>query len=337
MFRFEHEINLYFLLGLIPLALILYIGWRLHERQAKTLGDLGMIQQLTQNFSFKKRQWLQIITLFIFALLVIAWANPQWGAKREKVKARSTDIFIAFDISNSMYCADVAPSRLEQARKFALDLSQKLRGERIGLILFAGNAYLQMPLTTDYAAAQIFIRSASPNLAATQGTSLVDVIETAEEGFTGDKKYHRALIVVTDGEDHDMNAIEAAKAAHEEGMLIFTVGVGTTQGSFIPINTQGTNDWKRDQNGQPVRTRLNETLLHELANAGGGEYFYLNGTTTILEALDEKINQLEKREFEERSFTAYESYFQPFLALAILCILAHWILENNFFLRKKLL
>lgn len=336
MFRFEHITNLYFLLGLIPLSIILYLGWRWYSRQKRLIGDTTLIDQLTLHVSQKKRIWKQVLSILTFSLLIIAWANPQWGAKREKVKSRSTDIFIAFDISNSMYCADVAPNRLEQARKFALDLTQKLRGERIGLILFAGSAYLQMPLTTDYAAAQIFLRSAGPNLASTQGTSFSEVFETAREGFTQDRKYHRALIIISDGEDHDVEAIEAAKAANEEGMLVFTVGVGTAQGSFIPINNQGTNDWKRDQNGQPVRTQLNETLLMELAQSGGGDYFYLNGTTSILETLDQKISQLEKREFEERSFTAYESYFQPFLALSILCIVGHWMLENLFFRRKKL-
>ncbi len=336
MFRFEHDYYLIYLAGLVPLVVLLYLSWIWYQKQGSKLGEMGLIRQITVFQSARKRKWSQILTLLIFALLIIAWANPQWGAKREKVKTRSTDIFIALDISNSMYCEDVAPSRLELARKFTLDLIEELKGERIGLILFAGNAYLQMPLTTDYAAAQIFVRSANPGMAATQGTALGDAIDKATEGFTGDPKFHRTLIIISDGEDHDAEAIEKARAAQDDGMLIFTVGVGTAEGSFIPIQTRGSQDWKRDNQGQPVRTSLNETLLNELASVGGGEYFYLNGTTTILNALDNKIENLEKEEFEERSFTSYESYFQLFLGGAVVLLILQWLLNSNLSIKETL-
>ncbi|MBK8502024.1 MAG: VWA domain-containing protein [Saprospiraceae bacterium] len=228
------------------------------------------------------------------------------------MQAKSADIFIALDISNSMYCQDVAPSRLEQAKRFATLLTHKLRGERIGLILFAGNAYLQMPLTSDYAAAEVFVQSANPDLAGTQGTALGDAIRKAQDDFTKEDRYHRVLVIITDGEDHDPDALEMAKLAHQEGMIIFTVGVGTADGSFIPMMVRGNEDWKRDEQGQPVRTKLNESLLQELANAGGGNYFYLNNSADILKEIDQKVDTLEKREFEERSFTEYDSYFQIF-------------------------
>jgi Ca-activated chloride channel family protein len=235
-----------------------------------------------------------------------------------------------------MYCQDVAPSRLDQAKRFAIQLTEKLKGERIGLILFAGNAYLQMPLTNDYAAAQLFIQSANPGLAGTQGTAIGEAIKKAYDGFNQNEKFHRVMVVVTDGEDHDAEAMALAKAAHEQGMIIFTVGVGTAEGSFIPMTVRGGEDWKRDEQGQPVRTKLNETLLQGLAVEGGGSYFYLNNTNSILQEIDQKVDAMEKREFEERSFTEYESYYQIFLGLAILGILFYWSMANNLLRRKKM-
>ena len=335
MFRFEHTYNLYFLIGLVPLAALLYLGWFLYQRQAKQIGDSNLISQLTAGVSDLRRKWRAILTILLFALLVIAWANPQWGAKREKVKTRSSDIFIALDISTSMYCEDIAPNRLEQARKFAIQLTEKLRGERIGLILFAGNAYLQMPLTTDYAAAQIFLKSASPAQATSQGTAIGDAIRVAKEGFRRDQKFHKTLIIISDGEDHDADAIEMAKAATDEGMSIFTIGVGTAQGSFIPISIRGSQDWKRDETGQPVRTSLNETLMQAIADDGGGVYYYLNGTERILEDIDARVDKLEKESFEERSFTEYESYYQIFLGLAVFVFLIQWSLGYNLWSLKR--
>lgn len=336
MFRFEHNEYLWFLMGILPLAVLLYLGWRWYRNQAQNLGEGTLIDTLKRNASHRMKQWQYLLVIFIFFFLVIAWANPQWGSKREKVKARSSDIFIALDISNSMYCQDVAPSRMDQAKRFATQLVHQLRGERIGLILFAGNAYLQMPLTTDYAAAEVFIQSANPDLAGTQGTAIGDAIRTAREGFTVEDKYHRVMVIITDGEDHDADALEMARQAHEDGMIIFTVGVGTAEGSFIPMMIRGNEDWKRDEQGQPVRTRLNESLLQEIGSSGGGTYFYLNSTSSILKEIDQKVDTLEKREFEERSFTEYESYFQIFLGLGILGILLQWILASNVFVREKI-
>ncbi len=337
MFRFEHAYHLYILLGLIPLIAIFYLARYLYRRQINQIGDDRLIDRLTHGVSANRRKWSWIMAVLIFALLIISWSNPQWGLKREKIKRTSTDIFLALDISTSMYCEDIAPNRLEQARKFALELIDKLRGERIGLILFAGNAYLQMPLTSDYAAAEIFIRSASPSLATSQGTALGDAIRTAREGFPKEGKYHRTLILITDGEDHDVDALEMAKEAHDEGMLIFTIGVGTADGSFIPISTRGSQDWKRDEAGQPVRTSLNETLLQELAEQGGGVYYYLNGTDRIIDDLDQRVERLEKETFEEQSFAEYESYYQVFLGLGILAFLIHWALTHNLWALRKVI
>ena len=329
MFRFEYSDNLWYLIGIIPLSILLFLAWKWHKSQARKVGDLLLVEGLAENTSPQLRKWQSGLTIFVFLMLIIAWSNPQWGAKREKVSAKSTDIFIALDISNSMYCQDVAPSRMDQAKRFALQLTQKLKGERIGLILFAGGAYLQMPLTNDYAAAQLFIQSANPGLAGTQGTAISEAIQTGLDGFTGHNKYHRVMVIITDGEDHDTEALTLAKTSHEAGMIIFTVGVGTAQGSFIPMQVRGNEDWKRDDQGQPVRTKLNESLLRALAQEGGGSYFYLNNVNNIIDEIDKKVDAMEKQEFEERSFTEYESYYQLFLGMGIIGLIALWSLSNN--------
>ena len=336
MFRFEHIEYLYLLIAIIPLAALLWLGWRWYLGQQARIGDLALIEGQAEKISRKKYRWMSILTLLALACGVIAWANPQWGAKREKVKTRSTDIFLALDISTSMYCEDIAPNRMEVAKRFTQKLIDNLRGERIGLILFAGNAYLQMPLTNDYAAAQLFVRSANPNLASTQGTAFEDAIKTAIENFEEGKKYHKSMIIISDGEDHDTEAIARAEAAAENGLAIFTIGVGTSDGSFIPIRTpNGQTDWKRGSDGQPVRTRLNETLMRELASVGNGQYFNLNNEADVLKSIKERVEQMEKIEYEERSFTEYESYYQLFLFLSLLFLLIEWIIANNLYVNAK--
>lgn len=327
MARFEHIEFLYALLG-IPVVVLAFL-WMWNKRKAalKKFGETSLVQQLMPQATPHKQTLKLVFLLGALILLIIGWANPQWGAKREKVERKSADIFIALDISNSMLARDVAPSRLESAKLFAQRLVEKLKGERIGLILFAGNAYLQMPLTTDYAAAQVFIRSASPDMAPTQGTSFADAIELAEKSFGEDNQHQRALVIISDGENHEPDALERAQTANNNGMVIFTVGVGTKSGEFIPITVKGRQDFKRDQTGNPVRTQFDETALQELAKAGNGSYYSITADLQIISDLSEQLDRIEKREMEQRSFTEYESYFQFFLFPAFLLLLIEFIVS----------
>ncbi len=226
-----------------------------------------------------------------------------------------------------MLAQDVPPNRMERAKRFSQGLAQALRGERIGLIIFAGNAYLQVPLTTDYAAVDLFLKSANPNMAPSQGTAIGDAVRLAERSFEEENQHHKALVIITDGENHDEEALERVREARDNGLLTFTVGVGTAEGSFIPIKTGGREDYKRDQTGNPVRSRLNEEMMRELSRAGDGAYFNLaSGSAAITAALQERINSIEKREFEQRSFSAYESYFQFFLAPALLLLIIEFLI-----------
>jgi Ca-activated chloride channel family protein len=327
MFRFEHPEYLY-ALAAIPLLVFFFFLTRMFRRQSiRRFGDSELVQQLMPDFSDFRQSLKFVLLLLGLTFLIVGWSNPQWGTKKERVKRRSVDVFIALDISQSMLAQDITPSRLERAKRFTQNLIEGLRGERIGSIIFAGNAYIQTPLTTDYAYATLLSRSANPDQAPTQGTAIADAIDLAEQSFEEENKNHKALVIITDGENHDEEALQRAGEARDNGLLIFTVGVGTAEGSFIPIRVGGREDYKRDRNGQPVRTSLNEDLLRELAQTGGGAYFNLDsGSKAVVNALQERIDGIEKREFEQRVFNEYESYFQYFIALALLFFLLEFLL-----------
>ncbi len=301
--------------------------WR-KNRIAKA-GDPALIERLMPDSS-TKRIWVKNILILLGLLFVFfAASNPQWGTKKEKIKAQSADIFIAFDISQSMMAQDISPSRLERAKRFTEKLIQNLKGDRVGLIYFAGDAYLQMPLTNDYAAAELFIKSANPNLAGTQGTAIDEAIDLAMKAYEEDVKHQRALIIISDGEDHDAEAIAMAKDGAEAGLVIYTIGVGTETGAYIPYMNRGRNEFKKDEEGAPVMSRLNIPNLQEIARNGGGEFYLVNQGEDGIKDLKERLDRLQKREVEQKSFSEYNSYFQWFLGIGFLLLLLEWILPNG--------
>jgi len=329
MFRFEYTS---YLLGLwmIPVLIVLYIlYWKYRQRQSALLGDQGLLDRLTLGLS-PYRQHLRISLLLTGVLaLVLALANPQWGNKKEKVQAKSSDVFIALDISLSMRAEDISPNRLERAKRLTQNLIQALRGNRIGLIVFAGNAYLQMPLTQDYSAAQLFVASANTNQATTQGTAISEAIHLAQRAYEEDKPNQRALIIVTDGENHDDEAIQAARDANLDGLKVFTIGVGTSEGAFVPYLTQSGEQYKKDEEGNPVKSALNTDLIEDLANAGGGDAYLIGEGNAIITGIKRAIDQLEKQDVEQRAFTDYASYFQYLVAIGLLLILIEFIIPEG--------
>lgn len=329
MFRFENPEMLWLLL-IIPLVWMvdLWLIPAIH-RQRRTLADPGLLVQLVQGRSKTRNIVKSVLYSLSLLFLIVALSNPQWGSRREKVKAKGSDIIIALDISRSMLCEDMAPNRLERAKRFVERLIDRLKGERIGVILFAGNAYLQMPLTTDYAAASLFVKSATTNMAASQGTAIGDAIDLAQTVFGNQEDYHKALIIISDGETHDENAMTLAQNAGSQDMIIFFVGVGTAEGGYIPVNVNGRQDYLRDNSGNFVKTQLDEDMMTQLAKAGGGAYFNIVGRDQILDELDTRVDELEKRELEQRSFEEFESYFQYFLIPGLLFLLI------NFFVYER--
>ena len=335
MFRFEHPEYLYFL-AILPVIAGIFL-WRfsqIHQQRRRLSAD-KLFQRLIPDWSPAHR-WVRFgVFLLAFLLLVIALANPQWATKREKVKAMSSDIFIALDISQSMMVADIPPNRLERAKKVIEKLILTLKGNRIGLIFFAGEAYVQMPLTADYAAALMFLKSANPGQIATQGTAIAEAIDLADNSFTRDRDHQRALVLFTDGEDHDGEAIRRAAEVRKEGMNVFCFSVGTLEGDFIPyINEMGVQSYKQDPDGNFIRSIVNVSLLDDIASEGGGKYYSILDGDEAVEDLAEALDQIEKREMEQRSFTAYDSYFQYFVGFALLLLVLEFIWPERIFVRK---
>jgi Ca-activated chloride channel family protein len=325
-------------LAIIPILIVFFVFAMLaRKRSIERFGDSSLMAQLMPKMSKYKHTVKFVLLMIGLAFLVIGWANPQWGTKKEKVKRKSVDVFVALDISQSMMAEDIPPNRMERAKRFAQDLIEELKGDRVGLIIFAGNAYLQMPLTTDYAAAKLFLRTANPDMAPSQGTAISDAIDLAYRSFEEDNKAHKALVIITDGENHDQDALDQAQSANEDGLLIFTVGVGTPQGAKIPVNYGGRQGYKIDKTGQEVVSKLNEQMLLDLASEGDGSYFNIAAGDKVVETLQERIDKLEKREFETRAFEEYESYFQYFIGLALLFLIIEFVISyrKNKFLEGK--
>ena len=335
MFRFEHPEFLW-LLVLVPVILVMYAGLFLwQKKQLKAFSNPALLGRLVGGWS-PQRKWLKAgLFAMSIGLLIIALANPQWGSKREKVEAKAADIMIALDISNSMMAEDVAPNRLARSQRIIERIIDQIKGERIGLILFAGNAYLQSPLTNDYGAVIMFLKGASPDQATTQGTDIGAVIDLAEKSFDPQNKSNKVLIIITDGEDHEEAALEKAKEAAQDGLVIFTVAVGTPEGSFIPKNYGLREDYLRDAEGKPVRSIVNTELLEELAQQGNGLFFTYQDDETMARAMQNRIDKLDKQQVEQRSFSEYESYFQPFLLIALLLLTLQWWLPNAVWRKKE--
>lgn len=319
MFRFEHP-ELFWAVLLPVLILVAYANRKYFTRKdwAKWGSDSSHQKVLSKGIVKQKWMWVSVLAAI---LITIASVNPQWGFRSVSVESRSAAIYMLMDISSSMLAEDIAPSRLERTRRFALELTTAFRTDKIGLILFAGNAYTQSPLTSDWHAVQLYLNAANPDQAGTQGTAIGDAVRLAIRPKQGAQTAeHGALIILTDGEDHDSDAPEAIEEAASAGWITFLVGVGTESGATIPMNVDGYKDVKRDASGQPVRTAMNRTLMKELARKGNGKYFDLTESSNIIENLRKELAGLERSQMEKRSFTEHKSYYQWFLLPALLML-----------------
>ncbi len=330
MFRFEHIEYLWALASLPLLGIFIYLTIRFRKKSLTKLADLDLIERLGPKLSRRKIN-LRFVFLFIgLILLIVGWANPQWGSRQQKVKRESADLFFALDISKSMLAEDTRPSRLERAKQMIIKMADGFKGERQGLIIFAAEAYLALPLTFDYAAVELLASSANTNQAGTQGTSLKAVIEKAEESFQEGDNRSRLLIILSDGEDHEEPALELAAEARNRGLTICTIGIGTEQGAAVPLpDAEGGGVLKDKSNGQPVFSKLNIDMMKQLAETGGGVYFPLGSADNTITLLKKLIERLEKQEYEEAIFTEYESYFQYFLALGLLFLIIEFFLGDR--------
>lgn len=332
MLRFQHTEYLWAFVLLIVLALAFaWVTWW-KRRSVRRLGDPVMVEKLFSGYS-RRLFTLKFILIFIaFFFGVIGLANLQKGSRMEKITRKGVDVIIALDVSKSMLATDAKPDRLTRAKQLVTRIMEKLDNDRIGLVVFAGNAYLQMPLTVDYSAARMYLSSISPDLIPRQGTEINEAIRISDEAFNKKERKHKALIIISDGEDHNEGAISEAKKALENGVVISTVGIGSPTGSPLPDPESG--GLKKDRDGNTVISKLNEDALKSLAASGRGMYLHLmNNTDEVVDALTKKIDGMEQKEFGENVFTDYNSYFQYFLGVCLILVLLEFFLPEG--KRKK--
>ena len=339
-FRFEHPQYFYALVA-IPVLAALFVGMIIWKKRAiRSYGDWMIMQRLVPGLSMSRLVFKFILLMLAFVFLVIGLANPQIGSKLVEGERKGIDLMVALDVSNSMLAQDIKPNRLERARQALSKLIDKLGNDRIGMIVFAGNAYVQLPITTDHAAAKMFLSTISTRIVPTQGTAIGEAIELASESFD-DEKHSRAIVVITDGENHEDDAIKITRSVAEKGIYVYTIGMGHTEGTPIPEYDQYNRQtgYKKDRAGNTVVTRLNEKMLQDIASAGNGTYVRANNTQAGLSKVFEEINKLEKSEFESKMFSDYESRFQYFVAISLVLLLLELLLferKNKWLSRIKL-
>ena len=316
MFRFADPIYLY-LLAVIPvLALIRFLTYRNQKKRLRKFGDPKLLRSLMPDVSrFRPavKFWMLQAAL---ALLIVMLARPQFGTKISNEQRVGIETIIAMDISNSMLAEDIVPSRLDRSKMMVENLVDHFTNDKIGLIVFAGDAFVQLPITSDYVSAKMFLSSIDPSMMATQGTDIARAIDMASHSFTQEEGIGKAIIVITDGEDHEGGALEAAEAAKKAGMRVYVLGVGSTQGSPIPI--PGTGDYMKDNTGNTVMSALNEDMCRQVAQAGGGAYIHVENNSAAQDQLDNELNKLSKK---ETTSTVYSEFDEQFQAVAILALL----------------
>jgi Ca-activated chloride channel family protein len=278
-------------------------------------------------FSSKGRPVFKFIVLMLaLAFIITGTARPQFGSKLQKVKREGIELIIALDVSNSMMAEDIQPNRLERAKRAISRLVDRLTDDKIGLIVFAGDAYTQLPITSDYNSAKLFLNSVSTQIVPKQGTAIGAAINLASNSFTPNGKANKAIVVITDGENHEDDAVSAAKDAVDKGILVHAIGMGLPQGSPIPVIQNGQKDYLKDRDGKVVVTKLNEQMLEQIAAAGNGIYVRANNAQVGLNALFDEINKMEKEEMESRVYSEYNDQFQYFFAIALVLILFEFII-----------
>ena len=329
MFRFANPDFLY-LFFLLPVLVAVFLYYNHRRRQnIRKYGDPALLQELMPTVSKYRPDVKFWLTFAALALTIFMLARPQFGSKMETVKRSGVEAVIALDISNSMLAEDVTPSRLEKAKKLISRLVDTFNNDKVGMIVFAGEAFTQLPITSDYVSAKMFLESINPSLITTQGTDIGAAIRLAMKSFTPNDGVGRAIVVITDGENHEGGAIEAAKEAAEKNMQVFILGVGSPDGSPIP-EERGSNHFRKDKDGNVIVTRLNEQMCQEIAKAGNGMYIRVDNSNSAEKILNEEISKLAKTDVESQVFTDFDEQFQALAWLVlILLVVEMLILERK--------
>jgi Ca-activated chloride channel family protein len=330
MFRIANPEYLYALL-LIPALIAFFWYSRLKRKKALAqFGQMDILSVLMPNASTSRPVLKYIILMCALGCIIFGIARPQFGSKLKTEKRKGIELIIALDVSNSMMAEDIQPNRLERAKRAISQLVDKLSNDKIGLIVFAGEAYTQLPITADYVSAKLFLNSISPQMVPTQGTAIGSAIELGVKSFNPQFAGSKAMIVITDGENHEDDAIGAASEAAKQGVTIYTLGMGLPQGGPIPNFSNGQKGYRKDKEGNTIVTKLDEQMLQKIAEAGKGAYIRANNAQVGLNNLFSEVNKMEKSELETQIYADYDDKFQYFIALVIFLILLDFmVLERK--------
>jgi Ca-activated chloride channel family protein len=340
---YQIEEPTYFIyLAIIPVIFVMFLMLLWWKKQTqKRFTDAHLMEKLSPSSSIFK-SFLKILMVSLgLAFLIISLTNPKMGTKLETVKRQGVDIVFALDVSKSMLAEDIAPSRLEKAKQIITKIIDNLGSDRVGIIIYAGNSYPLLPITTDHAAAKMFLQNANPNMVSSQGTAINEAIERAITYYDNEEQTNRFLFIVSDGEDHEENTISLAQKAQKEGIKIYTVGVGSIDGGPIPMrNIGGGISYKKDNKGEVVITKMNEQVLKDIANEAKGIYINGNKTQETINTIEDILIKAEKNEFESKQFSDYKDQFQWFIGFGVLFLIidvlllekkTKWIQKLNLF------
>lgn len=330
MLRFAHIDILWGLLVIPVFVLLFLVVSRWKKKAVASLGDKNVVREMMPQVSFS-RPWLKFIFFAVaYASLIVGMADPQLGSKTEEVKRKGADLMILLDVSNSMLAQDLAPNRLENAKQAIAQLIDKMHDDRIGIIVFAGQAYVQLPITTDYSAAKLFLNTINTSMVPTQGTAIGAAIDLGMQSFDFKNGTGKAMIIITDGENHEDNAVEAATQAKSRGVNINVVGVGSAEGAPIPIYKDGQPaGYHTDSLGKPVVSKLNEDMGKDIAAAGSGVYVRANNSNSGLGIVMDQIGKIQRKTLDSKSFKDFEDRFQFFLAIALALLVVEFFISNR--------
>ncbi|MEY8849646.1 VWA domain-containing protein [Psychroserpens sp. XS_ASV72] len=331
LFQLEEKIWFWALL-VIPAIILLFILLQIWKHRAqKRFANKTLLKRLSPNQSLFKSILKLVVFCLALASLTIALVNPKIGTKLETVKREGVDIVFAVDVSKSMLAEDIAPNRLEKSKQLVTQIINNLASDRIGIIAYAGKAFPQLPITTDYASAKMFLQNMNTDMLSSQGTAINEAIELATTYFDDEEQTNRVLIIISDGEDHSEGAESIAEQANNDGIRIFTIGVGSTKGGPIPIKRNGiVLNYKKDNNGETVITKLDEDTLKAIASEANGEYINGENTIEVVDTIRDILNKMDKTEFEAKEFADFKDQFQWFIAFAIF-----FLFIDVFFLERK--
>lgn len=336
MFRFAYPEYLYLLL-ILPALLLFYIYIMKSGKKAiRKYGSPELISSLMPEASPKRRRLKYLFLFLSITVVIFIIAGPQFGSKLETVKRMGIEVMICLDVSNSMLSQDITPNRLEKAKQMLSRLTDDLNNDKMGLIVFAGDAFTQIPITSDYISAKMFLSSINPSMVSTQGTAIGSAISLAMRSFTPDENTSKTIILITDGENHEGNAVQEATNAAEKGVKVNIVGIGEPKGSPIPL---GNNDYMKDNAGNVVITQLNETMCREIAQAGNGLYVRADNTNSALRALQNELGKMSKSEVESQVFSEYDEQFPTLAWITLVLLIAEFLIlerKNRLFRNVKL-